>query len=312
MPIRDRVCPCGSDSPPEPQATDPTLSGAPDYRNQLPQEGSFKTHMCPLLTGMHKCIHMPWHTQAQEQVGRRLCGICRKGLTSPLAVSLLPALPLILVKSSLLLHLEKESVTAELSSGPSADVFILDEQSWWVWNSGLFLHHRDGCATSLSSSCAIEKLEAIWILILCVEIVLSLWRSLGPLSPVPDNSSGRWPGESPLGRAGEPVQDGNKSFTPTRLPSAFSALFMIPIVFSVLLEFQIFGLSPVPKLPGSSACELCPPTPSCPLLGETLHLTEPHSGLWPQFAQAGSEHAGWQPGMAHLSLVPNPGTGGTP
>lgn len=65
--------------------------------------------MCPAHTGTHKRIHVPLHTQAQEQVGRRLCGICRKGLTSPLAVSLLPALPLILVKSNLLLHLEKES-----------------------------------------------------------------------------------------------------------------------------------------------------------------------------------------------------------
>ena len=169
MPIRDRVCPCGSDTPPEPQATDPTLSGTPDYRNQLPQEGSFKTHMCPVLTGMHKCIHMPWHTQAQEQVGRRLCGICRKGLTSPLAVSLLPALLLILVKSSLLLHLEKESVTAELSSGTSADVFILDEQSCWVWNSGLFLHHRDGCATSLSSSVLLRSWKPFGFL-------FSVWR----------------------------------------------------------------------------------------------------------------------------------------
>ena len=109
VPIRDRVCPCGSDTPPEPQATDPTLSGTPDYRSQLPWEGSFKTHMRPMHTGMHKRIHMPLHTQAQEQVDRRLCGICRKGLTSPLTVSFLPALPLILVKSNLLSHLEKES-----------------------------------------------------------------------------------------------------------------------------------------------------------------------------------------------------------
>lgn len=86
-----------------------------------------------------------------------------------------------------------------------------------------------------------------------------------------------------------------------RLPSASSVLFMISIVFSVLLEFQIFGLNPVPRLLGSSACELCPPTPSCPLLGETLDLTEPHSGPWPQFAQAGSEHARWQPGRGKPS-----------
>lgn len=119
-------------------------------------------------------------------------------------------------------------------------------------------------------------------------------------------------GESPLGRAGKPIQDGNRSYTPTRLPSAFSALFMISIVFSVLLEFQIFGLNLVPKLLGSIACKLCPPTSSCPLLGETLDFTEPHSGLWPQFAQAGSEHAGWEPGMAHHLTGPQPRHWGYP
>ena len=35
----------------------------------------------------------------------------------------------------------RRNLTAELSSGTSADVFILDEQSCWVRNSGLFLHH---------------------------------------------------------------------------------------------------------------------------------------------------------------------------
>lgn len=38
---------------------DPTQGGTPDYRDRRPQEGSFKTHICHVLTGM--CIHALAH-----------------------------------------------------------------------------------------------------------------------------------------------------------------------------------------------------------------------------------------------------------
>lgn len=65
----------------------------------------------------------------------------QEGLTSPLAVSLLPALPLILVRVNLLLHLEKEPDSRGCRLWQLQMSLFLTDQSAGYGIPGLFLHH---------------------------------------------------------------------------------------------------------------------------------------------------------------------------